>query len=257
MKNIIWIISLFLIIGVSSDKPEERIIGGTNAILGQFPYMVEVTVYHKKPSLCGGSIISANYVLTAAHCTRDPKTHVFLPENGLAISAGSIAQGQGIYIRSRKYTNAPAYKPDVVDHDICVITLDKPLALSTTVKAVNLPGPKFVLDYGSPTVYSGWGTTSSGKTSSTLQYADSPSISLADCATFFPSIKGKEDRLICAGHVGNGPCRGDSGGPLTNNGVLVGIISFGLECKSGVQPGPSVFTNVAFYRNWIKDLTKV
>lgn len=131
---------------------------------------------------------------------------VFLSQTGLGISAGSIAQGEGIYIQSKKYANPPDYKAGVFDHDICVITLNSPLAISGAVKAINLPAANFVLAYGSPTIVSGWGITSSGKTSPTLQYAQSPSISLATCETWFPSVRAMADRVICAGHVGVGPC---------------------------------------------------
>ncbi|GAB1607015.1 chymotrypsin B-like [Argonauta hians] len=59
---------------------------------------------------------------------------------------------------------------------------------------------------------------------------------------------------ICAGDWipgGATPCQGDSGGPLYCPGpsgqVLAGIVSFGLKCEYG----PALYTNVAYFRNWI------
>ena len=43
---------------------------------------------------------------------------------------------------------------------------------------------------------------------------------------------------------------GDSGGPLTLNGVLVGVVSWGSsQCRHDVYP--NVYANVATLRTWI------
>ena len=41
---------------------DNRIVNGTDALLGEFPYQVSVGQF------CGGSLIKAEWVLTAAHC---------------------------------------------------------------------------------------------------------------------------------------------------------------------------------------------
>lgn len=45
-----------------------RIVGGKRAKAGQFKH--QVSVRHRGIHICGGSIISSNYVLTAAHCVQ-------------------------------------------------------------------------------------------------------------------------------------------------------------------------------------------
>lgn len=47
-----------------------RIYGGTEASLGQFPYMVSLRAFRNESSrhVCGGSLITDRFVLTAAHC---------------------------------------------------------------------------------------------------------------------------------------------------------------------------------------------
>lgn len=56
--------------------------------------------------------------------------------------------------------------------------------------------------------------------------------------------------MICAGKEGSGVCGGDSGGPLVVNGTLVGIVSWGFHCAVNY---PGVFTNVAYFKNWIDE----
>ena len=53
-------------------------------------------------------------------------------------------------------------------------------------------------------------------------------------------------------------CQGDSGGPLmmfttSNQWVLVGLTSYGYGCARPEYAG--VYTRVAYYQNWISDIT--
>lgn len=52
------------------SRASNRIVGGEEAFLGQFPWMARlfVRVGSRKTYICGGSIISKKYVVTAAHC---------------------------------------------------------------------------------------------------------------------------------------------------------------------------------------------
>jgi secreted trypsin-like serine protease len=52
--------------GTEVELPEEQIIGGSPAVIGQFPWMVRL----KKNGefICGGALIHPKWVLTAQHC---------------------------------------------------------------------------------------------------------------------------------------------------------------------------------------------
>ena len=63
----------------------QKIIGGENADIREFPWMVLIGPLVRRFGelgywntdilfTCGGSLISENWVLTAGHCTHDPKT---------------------------------------------------------------------------------------------------------------------------------------------------------------------------------------
>ncbi|XP_044262696.1 serine protease 48-like [Tribolium madens] len=51
----------------NSSLPDDRIIGGKPTKITKFPY--QVSLHNNGKFLCGGSIITRKFVLTAAHCT--------------------------------------------------------------------------------------------------------------------------------------------------------------------------------------------
>lgn len=78
------------------------------------------------------------------------------------------------------------------------------------------------------------------------------------------SMKQFFEGVICAGDLrgGKDTCQGDSGGPLMlpihENGRFpfyqIGVISYGVGCA---QPNtPSIYTNIAYFSEWIKDALK-
>lgn len=52
-------------------------------------------------------------------------------------------------------------------------------------------------------------------------------------------------------------CHGDSGGPMKrlSDGLLIGIVSWGDECKTTNHPG--VYTKIASFRGWIRNVTGI
>lgn len=63
------------------------------------------------------------------------------------------------------------------------------------------------------------------------------------------------DKSLCtAAKRGQGGCFGDSGGPLTANGQLIGVVSWGVKCGDG---SPNVFVRISKFANWIQQKTGV
>jgi secreted trypsin-like serine protease len=72
MKTVVVLLLTFVVAFATSDDPTEFIIGGEDARMGQFPWMISIridSVGGAKPRhLCGGGILNRNWVITAAHC---------------------------------------------------------------------------------------------------------------------------------------------------------------------------------------------
>lgn len=60
--------------------------------------------------------------------------------------------------------------------------------------------------------------------------------------------------MVCAADTSDyevDSCQGDSGGPLICDGVITGIVSFGIGC--GERGSFGVYADVYYYRNWINN----
>ncbi|GAB1605598.1 hypothetical protein Ahia01_000841900, partial [Argonauta hians] len=92
-----------------------------------------------------------------------------------------------------------------------------------------------------------------GPLSRRLHYTSLPIVPLTQCLRLSPYLRGQH---LCAGELvphGRTTCQGDSGSPLTctdavtKSPVLVGIVSYGWKCDSGL----SVFARVSYFNQWI------
>jgi trypsin len=69
------------------------IVGGSAAVAGQFPY--QVALLHSGSLFCGGVLINANTILTAAHCSVD------YAASSVKVRAGSLVSA--VCCKSAKY----------------------------------------------------------------------------------------------------------------------------------------------------------
>lgn len=221
-----------------------RIVGGNETTIEVFPWIVSIS--GSGNHVCGGSIISAERVLTAAHCT------VKYPAHLMAIRAGSTLHSSGGYIRNvKRFVRHPNYSN--FDHDIAILYLNVTLDTNLpTISIIALPERKISAAVGSKSQVVGWGAIcESCDISATLRYVMIPIISNDDCRKAYKgSIRAG---MLCAAHpnASKDACQGDSGGPLTYDNVLEGIVSWGSGCARRNYPG--VYTRVAYYRDWIDE----
>ncbi|XP_063222077.1 trypsin-3-like [Bacillus rossius redtenbacheri] len=233
-----------------------RIVGGNATTIEEFPYMVSVRENYEglfESHICGGSIISENFVVTAGHCCADEDTA------SLVVRVGSTKAKIGEKHELSEIILHPEYKQvdRVPYNDICLLKVSKPFVYSDSIKAVALPQANSEVPEGTLAVTSGWGSTFyEGDVVQVLREVAVPIVSQAACVSEYgKNIHGDymvNDTMICAGYLqgGKDACQGDSGGPLTVGGSLVGLVSWSVGCAEPKYA--TVFTNVARFRDWVK-----
>lgn len=254
------------------------IIGGNVASITDYPWQVALvnptadttqppsSRTHFLGQFCGGSIINARWILTAAHCLEGYTL------SRLTIFAGnadlSTPLGTNDY-SSRSWVIHPQYSGEF--NDVALIRLDSPIDLSgATRRAIALPlavDANATPALGDNLVASGWGEQVAYNTdnyplllrATTLQVLAGPS---ATTCGAYPDSGWNPLAEMCVGRTDGSAdtCQGDSGGPyaalgLDGNGdgviepTLLGITSWGEGCASANYPG--IATRVTSYVDWI------
>ncbi|KAI2656420.1 Chymotrypsin-like protease CTRL-1 [Labeo rohita] len=267
----IWIISFLALVastlgcGVRQFQPagnfakrsiRENVVGGIPAsiIHGNealsWPWQVSIQT-SRGQQFCGGTLISNNWVLTAAHCLVQPGYHyVVLGQNDLA-SNDEFVQVKKV---AKVITHPDFNKPVDFNNDIALLKLSSPVKMTAYVSPICLPSSFTSIRPGTLCVITGWGETENEANPRFLHEATVPIVSQAQCK----QIWGRTlitDAMICAGASGASSCQGDSGGPLMceSSGVWyqVGIVSWGH--KSCSIDRPVSYTRVSYFRKWITE----
>ena len=250
------------------------IVNGDVSTIANRPYQIALLdirfgsdSYHR--FRCGGSVVAPKIIITAGHCTFDSLQSAIptSPSNlRILVNTASLLSG-GQIVRVKTIDRHPDYHPDVdaTINDIAV------LHLTTAVTAPSVAVIPSQSDYrakpGSTTAsVSGWGcfqaTTDCRSLSNyptTLRAANVPLHTNSVCTAIFDELNVGFDSSasLCAGKFdfsvrAPGPCFGDSGGPLTIDGIggadqLIGVVSWGVKC--GVTP--VAYTRISTYRSWL------
>lgn len=232
---------------------QSRIVGGANAAPGDWPWQVSLHV--QGTHVCGGSIITPNWIVTAAHCVEEPLSS---PRYWMAF-AGILRQSFMFYgsgYRIEKVIVHPNYDSKTKNNDIALMKLQAPLTFTDKVKPVCLPNPGLLLEPTQACWISGWGSTyEKGKVSDVLNAAMVPLIEPWRCNNKYVYNNLVTPAMVCAGYLQGtvDSCQGDSGGPLVTlkSGIwwLIGDTSWGSGCAKANRPG--VYGNVTVFTDWI------
>ncbi|KAM7325652.1 hypothetical protein ACRRTK_015905 [Alexandromys fortis] len=225
MKTFVFLVFIGATADIPANDSVDKIIGGYMCEKNSVPYQVSLNAgYH----LCGGSLISDQWVLTAAHCYK-PQLQVRLGEFNLH----DVEGGEQI-INAAKIISHPKYSNDTTDNDIMLIKLNSPATINSQVSTVSLP--RSCPSVGIDCLVSSWG--------------DTVSIGYSVCHSAYPHKITRN--MFCVGFLEEekDSCEDDSGGPLVCNEELQGIVSWGTSCGKDRKPG--VNTKVCNYLDWIQ-----
>uniref|UniRef100_A0A8C6X353 Complement factor I n=1 Tax=Naja naja TaxID=35670 RepID=A0A8C6X353_NAJNA len=237
----------------------KRIIGGFSAQPFEFPWQVAIKG-EREVMNCGGTYIGGCWVLTAAHCVRKSRLHVYRIWTGILDSLTFNSRIETYHLKDiiiHEDYNSKTYENDIALLELKPKTVGTPCTPSDTLPAC-IPWSQYMFRDGEQCVVSGWGFDEESKRQYVLKWGY---VNLMNnCSEIYKNryFKGMECAGMDDGSVD--ACKGDSGGPLVcfdrnNVGYLWGIVSWGENC--GERGHPGVYTKVAHYFDWITRRTGI
>jgi len=254
-----------------SFLPEPTVVGGSEVEENSYPWMAALGSRTSEGGIkwfCGGSLISKNMILTAAHCVQNSGFSLDVVRLGAHNLGESEDENVDDYVPKQVIIH-PEYKDNETfpEHDIAVIILqteETGVRMRKEVSPVCLPSPTSVVPGGSPVLVAGWGAvTEGGLQADRLQEVTIEVTDHTRCRTVYQQLAGAEigADIMCAGveEGGKDACQGDSGGPLVSQQggsfTLVGVVTAGLGCARRNVPG--LYADVARHMTWIEGVLRL
>lgn len=236
-----------------------RIFGGSDATLQDNPWQVALVLTavssNANAQFCGGSVVAARWVITAAHCvdagTKASQIAVLVGTASLESGGKRVdVEDHGIFLH--EHWNFSTHENDIA---LIKVTDDLP---GQPIGPWALPAPE---NENRDVRITGWGALSwqnSPPMSILLQGADTQVVSLVKCNASDSYDGALYKTMLCIGKYNSGQkdtCDRDSGGPATTEvdgkRELIGITSWGPP-KCGTPKMPGIYTRVSQYRGWVR-----
>ncbi|XP_055626740.1 chymotrypsin-1-like [Toxorhynchites rutilus septentrionalis] len=252
IPHLISVLVLLSAVFAAPKDSSSRIVNGTDARIEDYPFMISLRSKSGRHS-CGGSILNEHWILTAAHCV-DYYNTVFYQSVQVGRTDINENVDDSVYLIDDVVIHPYYDELNSFVNDVALIRLKKPLEFNNVIKPVTLPKKWYeVSENNLKVTLIGWGMNATGGSiPTTLQKVDYFITPNDGCNNIhdrhiFPS-------QICAATPGGGKgqCSGDSGGPLLQNGVQVGIVSWSVK-PCTVAPYPGVLTKVSYFLDFIDE----
>jgi secreted trypsin-like serine protease len=246
----------------SPFAPGPNIVGGTAATIDQYPWQAAIMSSDQNSQYCGGALVHAQWVLTAAHCFVDDQNgDAITPVDQIGVALGRTdwTLNDGQFILIEQLILHPDYLGSgKASGDVALLKLAQPATLGPNVAVIPMATAADAAQTatGITAWVSGWGnTTFNGTGSNTLLAVDVPILDNQACIDAGFGVIASH---LCAGGVENkDSCQGDSGGPLVvpnaqNNGsILAGVVSYGPDNGCGLAGIPGVYERVSSWADWV------
>ncbi|KAI5643312.1 trypsin domain-containing protein [Phthorimaea operculella] len=237
-----------------------RVVGGEVAPAGAYPYLAGLIITMPNtpnPSVCGATLVSANRLITAAHCWFDGVRQAVQFE--VVLGSQFLFSGEGTRIVAERVVMHPQWNTQTLANDIAMIYLPRNVEFSDTIQPAALPDSYMLF-----LTWVGWWGQAAGygrindregvTTATQVNHVRLQIIDEYDCAVIYSPEFVRSSTLCTNGFGGVGICTGDSGGPLTiryqDKDFLMGVSSF--VSRDGCEIGlPSAFSRVTSHIPWI------
>jgi len=259
MKRVLLIVLICITAVLAETRSiQPRIINGTVVDTAETRWKPIVSLKYNGGHYCGASLITSQWVLTAAHCWWSESSNApYSISSGDTVGVDSYDNTAMTEYHLLEVHVHPDYNSSTMDNDIALLKLDGSASGVPTMRIIDTQ----TLANDDPSWVAGWGNTSTTGDvyPSDLMEVLAPIIDRTICNGISSYYNMITENMICAGYMegGKDSCQGDSGGPLiledSNGWYQIGIVSWGYNCAEANYPG--VYTNLANFRSWVETYT--